>query len=139
MGRQLYHLITDSHLPEPPAHCKEGLTPRCPREKPGGAGAAQRAICSLSRHIHPGEAGQGRAGTMVRSHSETLSVWKGRTFGPGPNPWRKAWQPTPVMSPGESHGQRSLAGYGPWHRIGTRLKRLSTHACTHKPPRPAST
>ena len=30
--------------------------------------------------------------------------------------WRRAWQPTPVFLPGESHGQRSLAGYSPWHR-----------------------
>ena len=29
-------------------------------------------------------------------------------------PWRRAWQPTPVSLPGESHGQRSLAGYSPW-------------------------
>ena len=28
-------------------------------------------------------------------------------------PWRGAWQPTPVFLPGQSHGQRSLAGYGP--------------------------
>ena len=28
-------------------------------------------------------------------------------------PWRRAWQPTPVFLPGESHGQRSLAGYSP--------------------------
>ena len=28
-------------------------------------------------------------------------------------PWRKKWQPTPVFLPGEAHGQRSLAGYGP--------------------------
>ena len=27
-------------------------------------------------------------------------------------PWRKAWQPTPVFLPGESHGQRNLEGYG---------------------------
>ena len=27
-------------------------------------------------------------------------------------PWRRAWQPTPVFLPGESHGQRSLVGYG---------------------------
>ena len=27
-------------------------------------------------------------------------------------PWRRAWQPTPVFLPGESHGQRSLADYG---------------------------
>ena len=29
-------------------------------------------------------------------------------------PWRRKWQPTPVFLPGESHGQRSLAGYSPW-------------------------
>ena len=28
-------------------------------------------------------------------------------------PWRRAWQPTPVSLPGESHGQRSLVGYSP--------------------------
>ena len=26
-------------------------------------------------------------------------------------PWRRAWQPTPVFLPGESHGQKSRAGY----------------------------
>ena len=31
-------------------------------------------------------------------------------------PWRKAWQPIPVLLPGESHGQRSLAGYRRWGR-----------------------
>ena len=30
--------------------------------------------------------------------------------------WRREWQPTPVFLSGESHGQRSLAGYGPWGR-----------------------
>ena len=29
-------------------------------------------------------------------------------------PWRRAWHPTPVFLPGESHGQRSLVGYNPW-------------------------
>ena len=29
----------------------------------------------------------------------------------GKIPWRRAWQPTPVFLPGESPGQRSLAGY----------------------------
>ena len=33
-------------------------------------------------------------------------------------PWRREWQPTSVFFPGESHGQRSLAGYSPWgHRV----------------------
>ena len=36
----------------------------------------------------------------------------------GKIPWRRPWQPTPVFLPGESHGQRSLAGYSPWsHRV----------------------
>ena len=29
-------------------------------------------------------------------------------------PWRRKWQPTPISLLGESHGQRSLAGYSPW-------------------------
>ena len=32
---------------------------------------------------------------------------------------RRKWQPTPVFLPGDSHGQRSLAGYSLWHtRVG---------------------
>ena len=31
----------------------------------------------------------------------------------GKIPWKRAWQPTPVLSPGESNGQRSLTGYKP--------------------------
>ena len=42
-------------------------------------------------------------------------------------PWRREWQSTRVVLPGESHGQRSLEGYS--HRVAqswTRLERLST-------------
>ena len=28
-------------------------------------------------------------------------------------PWRRAWQPTPIFLPRESHGQWSLADYNP--------------------------
>ena len=31
-------------------------------------------------------------------------------------PWGRAWQPTPVFLPGESHRQRSLVSYSPWGR-----------------------
>ena len=30
--------------------------------------------------------------------------------------WRRQWQPTPILLPGKSHGQRSLVGCGPWGR-----------------------
>ena len=31
-------------------------------------------------------------------------------------PLRRKWQPTPILLPGEFHGQRNLGGYGPWDR-----------------------
>ena len=31
-------------------------------------------------------------------------------------PWRRTWHPTAIFLPGESRGQRSLAGYSPWDR-----------------------
>ena len=34
--------------------------------------------------------------------------WVGKT------PWRRAWQPTPALLPGEFHGQRSLVGCELW-------------------------
>ena len=34
--------------------------------------------------------------------------------GSGRSPGRREWQPIPVFLPGESHGQRILAGYSPW-------------------------
>ena len=32
----------------------------------------------------------------------------------GKIPWKRQWQPTPLFLPGESNGQRSLAGCSPW-------------------------
>ena len=37
-------------------------------------------------------------------------------------PWRRKWQPTSVFLPGESHGQRNMAGYSSWdHKSWTQL------------------
>ena len=44
----------------------------------------------------------------------------------GKIPWRRQWKLIPVFLPGESHAQRSLAGYTRVTPRGTRLKRLST-------------
>ena len=59
---------------------------------------------------------------------------------PGYSPWvgkiprRRTWQPTPVLSLGKSHGQRSLADYSPWGRKGsdtTERLTLSQHHRGH--------
>ena len=44
-------------------------------------------------------------------------------------PWSRKWQPTPVFLPGKSHGQRSLAGYGPW---GPKESDMTEHTCTNR-------
>ena len=46
----------------------------------------------------------------------------------GEDLWRRAWQPTPVFWPGESPGQRRLAGYSPW---GHNESDLTEHPPTH--------
>ena len=52
--------------------------------------------------------------------------------GSGRLPWRRKRQPTSVFLPGESHGQGSLVGFGPWgHRV--RHDYAHTHACTSRP------
>ena len=39
---------------------------------------------------------------------------------------------TPVFLPGESHGQRSLAGYSPWgHKETDTTEQLSVYKHTH--------
>ena len=43
------------------------------------------------------------------------------------DPMGRAWQPTPVFLPGESYGQRNLAGYSPWsHKESDMTEQLST-------------
>ena len=54
-----------------------------------------------------------------------------RGFDPqvGETPWWRAWPPTAVFLPGESHGQRGLAGYSPWGCTESdTLERLSMHS-----------
>ena len=44
--------------------------------------------------------------------------------------WRRQWQPTPVLLPGKSHGQRSLVGFSPWcHEESDTTELL--HFCFH--------
>ena len=55
----------------------------------------------------------------------------GFDLGVGKIPWKRKWQSTPVFLPGESHGQRSLAGYSPrGHKSWTRLSDQTTTTTT---------
>ena len=71
--------------------------------------------------------------TQIRIFVKSLHVGYRRPwFNPwvGKIPWRRKWQPTPVFLPGESHGQRTLAGYSPrGHKVSDMTEWLSMHAC----------
>ena len=51
--------------------------------------------------------------------------------GLGIIPWRREWQFTPVFLPGESHGQKSLAGYSPWGHKESDTTEVTEQARTH--------
>ena len=54
-------------------------------------------------HFLGGASGKEPACQCRRWKRHEFDLWVGTI------PWRRAWQPTPVFLPGESHGQRSLA------------------------------
>ena len=60
---------------------------------------------------------------------ETQEAWV-QSLG-GEDPLRRAWQSTPVFLPGESHGQRNLAGYSPWGHSELDMTEATEHTLTH--------
>jgi len=55
-----------------------------------------------------GSSGKEPACKSKRHKRHGFDPWVGKI------PWKRAWQPIPEFLPGESHGQRRLAGYSPW-------------------------
>ena len=55
-----------------------------------------------------GSSGKGFACICRRHKRGRFDPWVGKI------PWRRKWQPTPILLIGESHGQKSLVGYSPW-------------------------
>ena len=54
------------------------------------------------------------SGSAVKNLSAMQEMQETQAPRIGKIPWRRTWQPTPAFLPGESHGERSLAGYSPW-------------------------
>ena len=72
---------------------------------------------------HTGDANGKESICQCRRHKRhRFDPWVGKI------PWRRAWQPTTVFLPGESHGQRILEGYSPWgHKESDMTERLTLH------------
>ena len=63
--------------------------------------------CHVPQHLS-------QVALVVKSPPATAGDMR-RGFDPrvGKIPWRRVWEPSPAFLLGESHGQRSLAGYSP--------------------------
>ena len=77
----------------------------------------QSSFCKLLSGKARVLVGSSRAKVLNRMLEVPLMHW-----------WRRQWPPTPVLSPGESHGRRSLVGYGPWgHKESDMTEQLHFH------------
>ena len=57
----------------------------------------------------PGQCSDKESACQCKWHKRCgFDPWAGKI------PWRRKRQPTPVLLPGKSHGQRNLGGYSPW-------------------------
>ena len=57
----------------------------------------------------------------VKNPPSVQETWVGKIL------WRRKQLPTPILLPGDSHGQRSLAGCGPWScKKSDMMEQLST-------------
>ena len=58
-----------------------------------------------------------RASLVAQMGKRMPAVWRPRfDCWVGKIPWRRKWQPTPVLLLGKFHGWKSLVGYSPWGR-----------------------
>ena len=65
---------------------------------------------------------------MVKSLPANVGDRRDAGSTPGwEDPWRRAWQPTPVFLPGESRGRRSLVGQGPQGRTESATSEVTEH------------
>ena len=86
---------------------------------------------------------QGFSGGSVVKNPPAGAGDTGLTPGLGKIPWRRKWQPTPGFLPGESHEQRSLAGWRPWEHKRVRHDAVTkqqhsnmyVHVCAYMLPR----
>ena len=90
----------------------------------------KKQVCEASGGVNVGQPGENcgwpfqyltgltPSASLMAQIVKRLPAMRETRFNPwvGKIPWRRKWQPTPVLLPGKSHGQRSLVGYSPWDR-----------------------
>ena len=84
-----------------------------------------RGTAYNSIHFPGGASGKESTCQCRRHKRQMFKLWIGKI------PWRRAWQPTLVFLPWESHGQMSLADYSPCGCEESDTTEVTQHAYTH--------
>ena len=112
-----------------PAVCVIHLHPLSPARPVGHLRALSWVPCAMQQHptsyfIKPSLWLSGKEATC-QGRRCALDPWVGKIS------WRRKWQPTPVVLPGKSHGQRSLVGCRPpgRQRVGYDLVTKQQQLC----------
>ena len=77
---------------------------------------------------NPKDFSGGSAVNNLPTMLETQEMWV-QSLG-WEDPLRRAWQPTSVLLPGKSYGQRSLAGNSPEDHKKLEMTEAMEHTCT---------
>ena len=85
----------------------EFWTPKPMNDKKIAGKDVLKIACVFFFSVPGGSRGKNSTFQYRRHKRHKLDPWVGKIL------WRKAQQPIPGFLPGESHGQRSLAGYSP--------------------------
>ena len=97
----------------------------------GGCWPNDRVSAFITIQIHT----WGLPGGSVGKHP-ACNAGDARDMGSIPRsgrcPRRRARQPTPVLSPGKSHRQRSLVAYSPWSCKESYTTEVTEHRYTHR-------
>ena len=115
-----------------PSACHTGLDRMCPRDSRAGGPrlhllGGHVMIQAMLWPLHPDAPTRGQlwlcrfypfTTSLVAQTVKCLPTMWETQFQPwvGKIPWRRKWQPPPVLLPGKSHGRRNLVGYSPWGR-----------------------
>ena len=82
----------------------------------------EKCLFMSSAHFEIGVGGKEPVCQCKRHKRCGFDPWVRKT------PWRRAWQPTPVFLPGESYGQKSLAGFSPQSHRESDTTEVTQHA-----------
>jgi len=90
-----------------PAMQDSGSIPGLGRFLGEGSGYPFQYSCLENSMVQWGIGSHGKE-SACQCRRTGFDLWVGKI------PWKREWQPTPVLLPGEPHGQRIPVGYSPW-------------------------